>query len=327
MTSVERLRLSLGTAIELGLSEGRLDVSPTTAFLMTYREGKCDANCAFCPQARESTSKTDRLSRIVWPDFPFLEVIERQDTLRRFRRICLQCLNYPSVDSDAVEIVKGMREVYSGPISVCIHPIPESSMERIRSAGATDIGIALDACTARLFDEIKGRKRRSPYTWRFHMESLKKAFKVFGQDHVTTHLIIGLGESEEDAARMILRLYSMGIRVGLFAFTSIEGTELENSDPPSLSSYRRLQVVRYLASREEISEKDLEVDSDGRVTIDISESKLREALSSGMPFMTSGCPGCNRPYYHERPRGPMYNYPRRLTDEEIQEAIQETGLA
>ena len=25
--------------------------------------------------------------------------------------------------------------------------------------------------------------------------------------------------------------------------------------------------------------------------------------------LTSGCPGCNRPFYNERPRGPIYNYP------------------
>ncbi|HDI74230.1 MAG TPA: hypothetical protein ENF57_04430 [Candidatus Korarchaeota archaeon] len=26
-------------------------------------------------------------------------------------------------------------------------------------------------------------------------------------------------------------------------------------------------------------------------------------------FLTSGCPSCNRPFYNERPRGPIYNFP------------------
>jgi len=39
-------------------------------------------------------------------------------------------------------------------------------------------------------------------------------------------------------------------------------------------------------------------------------------LGTGEAFRTSGCPGCNRPYYNERPSGPFYNYPRGLTEEE-----------
>ena len=37
---------------------------------------------------------------------------------------------------------------------------------------------------------------------------------------------------------------------------------------------------------------------------------------NGQAFQTSGCPGCNRPYYNERPGRTMFNYPRPLTPEE-----------
>ena len=49
----EKVRVSAGSAAMLGLDEYWLDVKPT-AYLMTYTEGSCVANCAFCPQARES---------------------------------------------------------------------------------------------------------------------------------------------------------------------------------------------------------------------------------------------------------------------------------
>jgi len=44
---------------------------------------------------------------------------------------------------------------------------------------------------------------------------------------------------------------------------------------------------------------------------------------TGEPFRTSGCPDCNRPFYNERPSGPLYNYPRPLTTEEAARAIQD----
>ena len=51
----------------------------------------------------------------------------------------------------------------------------------------------------------------------------------------------------------------------------------------------------------------------------VENETLRKAIESGEPFLTSGCPNCNRPYYNERPGGPLYNYPRPLRKDEIEE--------
>jgi len=40
----------------------------------------------------------------------------------------------------------------------------------------------------------------------------------------------------------------------------------------------------------------------------------------GEPFQTSGCTGCNRPYYNETPGEELYNYPKPLTTEETKAA-------
>jgi len=48
----KRIRVSVGSAIVLGLIKGRLDAEPTTVYLLTYRHEKCSANCGFCPQAK-----------------------------------------------------------------------------------------------------------------------------------------------------------------------------------------------------------------------------------------------------------------------------------
>jgi biotin synthase-related radical SAM superfamily protein len=42
-----------------------------------------------------------------------------------------------------------------------------------------------------------------------------------------------------------------------------------------------------------------------------------------LPFQTSGCPDCNRPFYNEKPSGPFYNYPRKLEIKEIEKISKE----
>ncbi len=320
------MRLSIGTAVQLGLETGPRNPDFTTAFLMTYQEGKCEANCAFCPQARESSASSDRLSRISWPEFTFVSIIENWPPPGQFRRICVQTICYPDVVNDVEDIVGRLRQITKLPISVAIHPVSKGELKKLKDAGVSNIGIALDASTPDLFDKIKGKQRNSQYRWEKHKQALQDAIAIFGKGKATTHLIVGLGESEFEAAKFISQMYQEGVTVGLFAFTNIKGTSLENHPTPNLESYRRIQVVRHLISKGELKiDQIVEVD-DSRINIDIDPSFLREALSSGEAFRVTGCKGCNRPFYNERPRGPMYNFPRDLTQEEIRKAIEETRL-
>ena len=323
---VDKVRLSIGTAVQLGLEDGSRDPDFTTAFIMTYREGKCEANCAFCPQAQGSTASSDRLSRISWPEFDLKTLLDIWPPPGQFRRICIQTICYPEVVEEVVEIVRKLRSITKLPISVAIHPISKSELIQLHESGVSNVGIAIDASTADLFDEIKGQKRKSSYEWDTHNQALLDALDIFGKGHVTTHLIVGLGESEFEAASFIINMYEKDVSVGLFAFTNIKGTDLENRQQPELASYRRIQVVRQLASKKQLHLDQIEVNPSGQISLKVDSEVLREALSSGDAFRVTGCKGCNRPFYNERPRGPMYNYPRRLNEEEIQRAIEESGL-
>ena len=323
---VEKIRLSIGTSFQLGLESGSKDPYFTTAFIMTYKEGKCEANCAFCPQARESSASSDRLSRLSWPEYSIDALIENWPPTGQFTRICTQTICYPEVVDDVIDIVGRLRKITKLPISVAIHPISKVDMTKLKDVGISNIGIALDASTPELFDEIKGKQRESHYRWEHHHQAIEDALEIFGNGNVTTHLIVGLGESEFEAAKFIADMYQKDVSVGLFAFTNIKGTSLEDHLPPDLESYRRIQVVRHLVSRKELEVDQIAKDERGRISLKFDSTKLRETLSSGEAFRVTGCKGCNRPFYNERPRGPMYNYPRDLTEDEIQQAIKETRL-
>jgi len=153
----DRVRVSVGTASVLGLLRYRLTVPPTTAYLMTYTEGSCLANCGFCAQARDNQSNRDQLSRVVWPDYPLDRVMDgfrepEQDVLER---VCVQVINYPGFLDDTVELVRLLRDETGLPVSVDTCPVDKGSLIRLKEAGAEMISIPLDGSTARIFDEIK----------------------------------------------------------------------------------------------------------------------------------------------------------------------------
>ena len=144
----ERIRVSIGSAIVLGLLEGKLDAEPTTAYLMTYKTGKCTANCSFCPQAKTSLSNAELLSRISWPTFPTKNVLKGIGNAvndGKIKRVCIQALNYPNVFQHLVALVKMIKQHATVPVSISCQPLNSRNTRRLAEAGAYRISIALDA--------------------------------------------------------------------------------------------------------------------------------------------------------------------------------------
>lgn len=320
----DRVRVSVGTASVLGLLRYRLSVPPTTAYLMTYTEGSCLANCSFCAQARDHQADKDRLSRVVWPHYPLDRVMDgfREPALDVLERVCVQVIYYPGFIDDTADLVRLLRGETGLPVSVDICPVDKGSLIRLREAGAEMVSIPLDGATPRIFDEVKGRGVNGPYRWERHMEALGAAVEVFGEGNVGSNLIVGLGETEREAAELIQRLHDMKVRTVLFAFTPLKGTRLEDLPQPPMGSYRRIQAARHLIVNGLSSLREMTFDGEGRIT-GYGAVDLEEALGDGAAFMTTGCPGCNRPFYNERPSGPLYNYPRPLTREEAGDMLKE----
>jgi len=322
---VEYIRVALGTAAVIGFNKVKIDVAPTTAHLLVYSESKCLANCMFCPQARESTADNEMLSRVEWPRFSLDDVIE---TLRRstrtFKRVCLQSVNYPGVEVDLIDIVSRIKKACDLPISVACHPVSAEDVKRLVEAGAERIGIAVDAATSELFEKIKGKGAKSPYRWETHLKALEEAKKLIGR--ATTHLVVGLGESEEEMIKTIQMFYDRGITVGLFAFTPVRGTSLEKWPRPKVLSYRKIQLARYLIASGIARADDMKFQGGSLNNFGVDGATLKLAVESGVPFMTSGCPNCNRPFYNESPLGPIYNFPRKPAKEELESIKKELDL-
>ena len=324
------IRVSTGSAMILGLLKGKLDAKPTTVYLLMCRNEKCSANCGFCPQARESKGRADMLSRVTWPTFPtekVVEGIEKTVKTRMIKRVCIQSLNYPEVFDDVLLLVREIKSRVNVPISVSCKPLDLKKMKKWADAGVNRVSIALDAAAEKIFDKVKGQNIGGPYNWEKQRKALNKAVRVFGEGSVSTHLIVGLGETEKELCQAIQWCVDSGVYPGLFAFTPIPGTALESVSPPSLSNYRTAQVAHHLLIHKKTRLENMEFDKDRNLTnFGISKEMMLEVIDTGKPFLTSGCPGCNRPYYNERPGGTLYNYPRQLRPEEIKEAKKVLGF-
>ncbi|MGA3060044.1 MAG: radical SAM protein [Candidatus Bathyarchaeia archaeon] len=317
----EQIRVSLGTAIVLELLRGKLDAEPTTAYLMTYKDGKCSANCSFCPQARGSKSKIELLSRVSWPTFLTINVLTAIGTTARqgkIKRVCIQALNYTSVFAHLEALVREIKKQSTVPVSVSCQPLNAFNIKLLAKAGVDRLGIPLDTATEALFDKIKGKGTGSSYDWENQFCLLAEALSVFGEGNVSTHLIVGLGETEKEAAKIIQKCIDMRVLTGLFAFTPISGTILENNFQPPLESYRRVQLLRFLMANGLVRYEDMHFTNDGKITnFGIASKGLKRIIKDGTPFLTCGCPDCNRPFYNEKPSGPIYNYPRKISQVEI----------
>ena len=283
---MKTVRVSLGSAAKLGLKKMRIDCLPTTIYVMT--PGVCRAKCLFCAQ----WVTHDRLSRVRWPEYLLEDVISRIGT----ERVCIQCLNYESVFSDVLNLLDQLK---GNPISLSAQPFSEEEIHQLKNK-IERISLNLDCATPELFEKIKPF-----YTWDNHLRRLLYAREVFGPFRVSSHLIVGLGETEQELVETMKFLYTHEISSSLFAFTPVRGTPLEKKKKPPIRYYRRMQAAHYLIYT-------------GEGTFEYENQRIANFNVTVPPeaFTTRGCPGCNRPYYTESPRN-LYNFPYMPTDRDM----------
>ncbi len=314
------IKVSAGTASVLGLKKIKMDVSPTTAHLLHGE--KCANNCKFCPQARESHSDLELLSRIVWPSYEINKVIESLKEAfdkEELKRACIQATNGKGAFEKSKELLEMISKQTRMPLSVASNINSVEKVKALIEAGAQKVCIAMDAATDKIHCDIKGN----------NYDQKKKLLKMCAElfpGKISTHFIVGMGESEEAVIKEIDTMYQWGVTVGLFAFTPIKGTEMENVNPPQIGQYRRVQIANYLLKRQYATKENMIFNEGRLIEITLEKEQLLKILKNGTAFETAGCPGCNRPYYNEKPGGVMYNYPRALNNEEVNQAIEEAAL-
>lgn len=309
------MRASIGTLAALKLKKVKVEALPTTAYFMLGE--KCQHDCAFCSQARSSHATPELLSRVTWPKIEEEAVFKALgEESSEIRRACFQVVRTKESLAEILEKAKKLKEKAAIPLCVSYNVRDAIEAQQIFAAGADHISLPLDGAVKRVYEKVKGKNYE-----KFYNKLLDLAEKFPGK--IGTHLIVGLGETEEEMLKVMDDLLKHQITIALFAFTPVPGTRLEKESPPDIKSYRRIQAGFYLLKKNLKSISEFTFRNGRVVSFGLTREEILEIFQDGEAFRTSGCPDCNRPYYNERPGGTIYNYPRPLTPEERERCLEE----
>lgn len=311
------IRLSSGTAIELGILNKKSDIPPTTAYIMIGE--KCINKCSFCSQSIESSTRKDKLSRVVWPEYSKEEIL---DALRAYKgknikRICIQSMASEEAHKSVLDFINYINGKIDMPISLSAKLESDEEINKFFSAGVDKIGIAIDAANKELYEKIKG------YNYDEKLRFITKMSKLY-PNKISTHIIVGMGENHEDIYKLYTYLKNNNITISLFAFTPVRGTKMEKISQPNIENYRRVQLMSYMINKG-YSQEYFEFKNGYLENIKLDDGIILD-IKMGYPFEIRGCKDCNRPYYNERPGSTIYNYSRPLNQDEIDLAIRELNL-
>lgn len=335
--SPEYVRTSLASAMTLGLKKGRFFRDAKLHcinVLLTYNDG-CKANCAYCGLARkrEGDYHDKSFIRVAWPVYSVDEIISHtRNKENEIKRFCISMITRKRVIDDTIVILKKLRKKLPDiPVSILASPtiMKKEDVTALKSAGADKIGIAIDCATPAIFDRFRGKQVSGPHLWDKYWRIFEESVDIFGKDNAGVHLIVGMGETEEEMIKVIQRVRDMGGNTHLFSFYPERNSRLQDRPQPSPGSFHRIQLGRYLIDNDIAKVENFKF-KDGRLlSYGIDELELNDIINTGKPFMTSGCAGkdgevaCNRPYGDSRPGDDIRSYPFRPDKEDIDKIIRE----
>lgn len=332
LSSPDHVRLSLAAAMTLDLVPGLFYRNARLGcinLLLTYPEG-CAANCAYCglSRGREGEYEEKSFIRVSWDVYDLDDVVERMAERRgRFGRACVSMVTHAKAPGDMVEVLRRIRASTDVLLSALITPtlLSHDDLEAFKAAGADRVGIAIDAAREDLFDQMRGSGVRGPHSWERYWSFFDEAVGVFGEGMVGSHFIVGLGESELEMALAMQRVSDIGGVTHLFSFFAEPETRLTDLPQPPIGQYRRMQLARHVIDEGLARAEEFRYDESGAIaSFGLPAGELDSIVASGIPFMTSGCPGpdgavaCNRPYANSLPGPQIRNFPFHLDESDLE---------
>ena len=314
--SPEYLQISMAAAMTLGLVPGTFYRNAKLSCintLLTYPSG-CHANCAYCglQKAREEEFSKRNFIRVEWPTIKLDDILEKAKQVGHVERLCIAQITHPRSIRDTKTVLEKVLYELGDKIFVSLlinaTGTRYQDIEDYKKLGADTVTVALDCATPELFEKIRGKSLNSPHKFDYFWKVLEWSAEVMGDGFAGCHLVVGLGETEQEMIERIQKVRDLGARTHLFSFWPEEGSLMENEKPCPAPQYRRVQMARYIIDNEYGRYEDMKFNEKGQVIdFGIKKDLFEELFASGKPFMTAGCRGkttevaCNRPFGDSSP--------------------------
>ena len=321
--SPDYVRISGASALALRLMPGRF-ARPFQFgginLLLNYDQG-CFSDCAYCGLARTRPGAYEEKSfiRVEWPLVPTDLLVERLAKYQhKLTRLCISMVTHGHAYRDTVDITRRIVERVQTPLSILVAP-PTLNYQRLQTfkeLGVDMIGVGLDAVTEAVFEQRRTNVPQGGLKWKNYWDVIHWSREIFGPWKVNCHTLVGLGESDLDLINMFYYLKERQIFAYLFCFNPEPDSRMGHEPKPSLTRWRRIQLVKWLIEERDLLREQLEFNDQGDlVCLKYPRAQVLEAMNLGVAFMTNGCPGengepgCTRPYGSYRPSEPYRDYP------------------
>lgn len=177
---------------------------PEQAFINLHQE--CIFDCKFCTSPRLPRNSTKDLDQE-----KVLRMIKDVMGQKDLVAISITSAVVGSAErtlDEMVEIVKRVRQMVGSDMPIGVEPYVSvlKDIDRLKQAGANEIKLNVETFDREIFEKVCGEM---DIDW--IMQALEHAVKVFGRSKVTTNIIFGLGETDENVLEGVERLAKMGI--------------------------------------------------------------------------------------------------------------------
>ncbi|MHA1608048.1 MAG: radical SAM protein [Candidatus Freyarchaeota archaeon] len=180
---------------------------PGQAFLNL--DSNCRFNCKFCATPVLSSHVTHRVLR----EEVVVRIVERVKS--KIEGIALTTGVFGTVDETVehmVRVVAALREYFGDGLPIGVEPLvtKRRHVDMLYSAGADEVKVNVES-----YDPETFRRVCPKIDYNTNLEMLRYAVRVFGENHVCSNIIVGLGEDEESVDEGVRALAEWGVVASL----------------------------------------------------------------------------------------------------------------
>ncbi len=124
------------------------------------------------------------------------------------------------------------------PVQVQLEPVPRQWLEQLHASGVDCVGIHIETFDEEVRRALCPGKAKTPQS--AYWSAWREAVAVFGRGQISTYLLIGLGEDEDETVHACERASALGVIPFCVPFRPIRGTAMERAEPPNTDYYERI---------------------------------------------------------------------------------------